>query len=159
MEKTVWLEGPLGGLCPPVAFRSRRYQDKFPLLFKFIPAVPVKRGFNARLKSSFLWQDCLQSVRASTWSTSAQLLCRVEGRCWTPHCPRWVFVSVSFAGVVLLFINNHWSRSCSYWPCTELSLTGGCSRWVWVLGKLLLKEVCDGEERGRTCELSEKGML
>lgn len=65
MERPVWLEGPLDGPCPPVALRSHEYQDEFLLLFKFIQAVPVKLRFSARLKSSFLWQDCLRSVRVS----------------------------------------------------------------------------------------------
>lgn len=70
-----------------------------------------------------------------------QLLRCIEGRWWTSHHPHWAFVSVSFAGVVLLSINNHWSRSCSYWPYNRVVLTVGCSWSVLVLGKLLLKEL------------------
>lgn len=91
----------------------------------------------------------------------AQLFCCSGGRWWTPPCPSWGFVLVSFTGVVLLSINNHWSRSCSWWPYGELSKLWAALGVSWVFGKLLLKElgfvmIRRGEERVNCQEAAGK---
>lgn len=80
----------------------------------------------------------LHLVQESEWGQiPAKLLSCSEGRWWAPRCPSWVFVLVSFTGVVLLSINNHWSRSCSW--CLALSCPN-CGLLLVCPGKLLLKE-------------------
>lgn len=65
--------------CPPIApisYRSHRSQDTFLLLYEFLRAVLVELGFST---SSFLCQDCIQSMRVDVVKSLLSFSAAVKG--------------------------------------------------------------------------------
>jgi len=153
-EEDVWPEGPLDGPCPPIALRSQRCQDKFLFLFQFIQDMPVKLGFYTRCKSSFEWQDCLQSTRVSVVKSLRNFSVALTGDAGL------LTALVGFVFQFLLLELFCFLEVTITAEAAAIGLALSCPNFGLLLVYLGFWEiiaeragVCDDEERGRTCEL------